>query len=197
MRTPAPRGGRAAGPGGGWCRPSRDPAPSPTAPTVAAAILTARPFPQDSDHSDTRRPGPAALPGPACHPGAARVTSASSHFFLRKGFPEVSEAMLGGGQNVPGSPGRAGGVGVGVGRAVVVVDSRCRVAWSPRLPWLWRLRFPHRGNCCYPPYLRHARGAGSRVIGDTGKSDWTAPGPAANLLAPRHAFQHPLDFPAL
>lgn len=192
-----PSRGPGRGDGGGWCRSSRAPAPSPTVQTVAAAILTARPFPPDCDYRDIHRPGPAARLGPASHPGAAPVTSASPHCSLRKGFSEVSESMLGRGLDVLGSPGQAGGVGVGVGRAVVVVDSRCRVAWSPRLPWLWRLRFPHRGNCCYPPYLRHALGAGPRVIGGARRSDWTAPGLADKLLVPMHAFQHPLDFPAI
>lgn len=51
--------------------------------------------------------------------------------------------------------------------AVVVVDWRCWVAWSPRLPWLWRLRFPHRGNCCYPPHSVTRRGGapGRRLDG--------------------------------
>ena len=39
--------------------------------------------------------------------------------------------------------------------------------------------------------------AGSCVIGDVRRSDWTVLGPAAKLLVPRHAFQHPLDRPVL
>ncbi|XP_055093817.1 uncharacterized protein [Symphalangus syndactylus] len=128
-----PSRGPGRGDGGGWCRSSRAPAPSPTVQTVAAAILTARPFPPDCDYRDTRRPGPAAHPGPANHPGAALVTSASPHFCLRKGFSE----------------------------------------------------------------LRHAPGAWPGVIGGGRRSDWTAPGLAPKLLVPMHAFQHPLDFPAI
>lgn len=154
-----------AGPRGGRCRPRRAPAPSPTAPAVAAAILTARPLPLDSDYSDTRRPGPAALSGSARHPGAALVTSASPHFCPRTGFSEVSEAMLGGGQNVPESPGRAGGVGMGVGRAVVVVDSRCLVATTTVA---MAPPFPSPGQLLLPTLLTSRAGAGSRVIGGPG-----------------------------
>lgn len=62
-----PSRGPGCGSGGGWCRPGRTSAPSPTVPTVAAAILTARPFPQDcTQATGAARARPPAPARPAC-----------------------------------------------------------------------------------------------------------------------------------
>lgn len=62
-----PSRGPGCGAGGGWCRPGRTPAPSPTVPTLAAAILTARPFPQDcTQATGAARARPPAPARPAC-----------------------------------------------------------------------------------------------------------------------------------
>lgn len=62
-----PSRGPDCGAGGGWCRRGRTPAPSPTVPTVGAAILTARPFPQDCTQATGAARAPPPSPArPAC-----------------------------------------------------------------------------------------------------------------------------------
>lgn len=111
-----PSWGTGRGTGGRVVSPQLRPGPLPHGPDSRRRHFDRPPLPPSCDYSDTRCLGPTACPVPANHPGAAPVTSASSHFCPRKGFTEVSEAMLGRGRNVPGSPGRAGGGGGGGGR---------------------------------------------------------------------------------
>nr|KAF6480812.1 hypothetical protein HJG59_010622 [Molossus molossus] len=125
---------------------------------------------------------------------AVPVTSASPHFCPQKDFPEVSEAMLGGGRNVPGFPGRGWGWG-SAGRLLLLTRVAGLLGRHDYRGYGASVSLTGATVATHPTYVTDQGGA--RVIGDARRSNWTALGRAAMLLVLRHAFQHPLDFSAL
>lgn len=104
--------------------------------------------------------------------------------------------MLAGGRNVPGSPGRGWGWGWGsAGRLLLLTRVAGLLGRHDYRGYGASVSLTGATVATHPTYVT---GQGRvPVIGDARRSYWTTLGPAAKLLVIRHAFQHPLDFPAI